>query len=472
MKKLNELTLIESIAKLKSGEITSVELTSACLNAIEVTEPKLNAFVTVFRDDAMDHAKLADKNLKSGIWTFQSHPLAGIPLALKDNFLTKGGRTTASSKVLDQFIPTYDASVTRKLREAGAVILGKTNMDAWAHGSSTETSDYGPTRNPYDHSKLPGGSSGGSAAAISAHETIIAIGSETAGSIRQPASWCGVVGLKPTYGRVSRYGVVAMGSSLDSPGPLTKTVADSALLLSVIAGYDPLDATTSSLPVPNYLQDLDLKIKNLRIGLPKEYFMAETTPGINELVKKAAKQLESLGATLVDVSLLNPKYSIADYTIIQRSEVCSNLARYTGIRYGHDRSYFGDEAKRRIMLGTYALSSGYYDAYYKKGEAVRQLLKNDFTRVFETVDLIIAPTSPTTAMSIGASLDQPMFGELADILIEASSLTGQSGINIPVGLLSGMPVGAQLIGPHYQEQKVLNAAYAYEQSTNWKENTL
>jgi aspartyl-tRNA(Asn)/glutamyl-tRNA(Gln) amidotransferase subunit A len=472
MTKLNELNLLQAISKLKSGEVTSVKLTSACLDQIEAKEPQLHAFITVFRDDAMDAAKLADKNLKSGSWTFESHPLAGIPLALKDNFSTKGGRTTASSKVLDQFIPPYDATVTHKLRSAGAVIIGKTNMDAWAHGSSTETSDYGPTKNPFDYSKLPGGSSGGSAAAIATDEVVAAIGSETAGSIRQPASWCGIIGLKPTYGRVSRYGVVAMGSSLDSPGPMTKTVSDAALLLSVIAGHDPKDATTSSLPVPDYLKNLSGDVSKLRIGLPKEYFMSGTEQGINELVKKAAKQLETLGATLVEVSLLDPKYSIADYTIIQRSEVSSNLARYTGVRYGNDRSFFGDEAKRRIMLGTYALSSGYYDAYYKKGEAVRQLLKNDFARVFKTVDLILAPTSPTTALSLGVSFDQPMFGELADVLIEASSLTGQSGINIPVGILGGMPVGAQLIGPHFHEQQVLNTAYAYEQSTNWKENTI
>ena len=470
MSKLNELTLLQAQAKLKAGEITSVELTKSCLEAIEKLEPELHAFVTVFRDDAMDSAKLADQNIESGTWNFDTHPLAGIPLALKDNFLTKGGRTTASSKLLDQFIPTYDATVTQKLRLAGAVIIGKTNMDAWAHGSSTETSDYGPTRNPYDHSKLPGGSSGGSAAATGAEEVIAAIGSETAGSIRHPASWCGVVGMKPTYGRVSRYGVVAMGSSLDSPGPMTKTVADSALLLSIIAGHDLKDATTSSLPVPNYLKGLAKDVKGLKIGLPKEYFMVDAQSGINDLVKQAAKQLESLGATLVEISLLDPKYSIADYTILQRSEVSSNLARYTGVRYGHDRSYFGDEAKRRIMLGTYALSSGYYDAYYKKGESVRELLKQDFARVFETVDLIIAPTAPVTAMAVGSTAGESMFGELADVLVEASSLAGLTGINIPVGLLSGMPVGAQLIGPHFQEQQVLNTAYAYEQSTNWKEN--
>ena len=466
MKKLNELTLLEAKTKLVNKEISSLELTAACLDAIKAKEPKLNAFVTVLRDDALDTAKKIDKAHDFSL------PLAGIPIALKDNFLTQGARTTASSNVLADFMPPYDATVTRKLRESGAVIIGKTNMDAWAHGSSTETSDFGPTHNPHDYSKLPGGSSGGSAAAIAADEVITAIGSETAGSIRQPASWCGVVGLKPTYGRVSRYGVVAMGSSLDSPGPITKSVADSALLLSVIAGHDPLDATTSSLPVPNYLRGLSSKVEGLRIGLPKEYFMSASQPGVNELVKKAAKNYESLGATLVEISLLDPKYSIADYTIIQRSEVSSNLARYDGIRYGNDRSFFGDEAKRRIMLGTYALSSGYYDAYYKKAEGVRELLKQDFTRAFKEVDLILAPTAPTTAMLVGATKDQPMFGELADVLIEASSLTGHPGINIPVGLLSGMPVGAQLIAPHFSEQLILNTAHAYETSTNWKDNIL
>ncbi|KKU46125.1 MAG: Glutamyl-tRNA(Gln) amidotransferase subunit A [Microgenomates group bacterium GW2011_GWC2_46_7] len=465
MKPLNQLTVLESRDLLVKKEISSVELTTACLDAIEIQDTKLHAFVTVFRDDALDAAKRVDKE---GI----TKPLSGIPLGIKDNFLTFGQRTTASSSVLDQFMPPYESTVTNKLKEAGAVITGKTNMDAWAHGSSTETSDYGPTLNPHDLSKLAGGSSGGSAAAVSADEVVAAIGSETAGSIRQPASWCGVIGMKPTYGRVSRYGVVAMGSSLDSPGPLTKTVADASFLLSIIAGHDPHDATTSSLSVPDYLKELSAKVTSLRIGLPKEYFMSKTQPGINELVKKAAKQCEKLGATLIPVNLLDPKYSIADYTIIQRSEVSSNLSRYDGIRYGHDRAFFGDEAKRRIMLGTYALSSGYYDAYYKKAESVRELLKQDFSRVFESVEVILAPTSPSTAMTVGSTLNQSMFGELADVLIEASSLTGHPGINIPIGSIGGLPVGAQFIAPHFHEQTVLNIAYAYEQSINWEENKL
>lgn len=465
MKQLNQLTIIESRDLLLKKEITSLDLTTACLDAIDAKDKELNAFVTVLRDDAIDSAKRADRE---GF----SKPLSGIPIALKDNFLTQGQRTTASSKVLDQFMPPYDSTVVAKLKAAGAVIIGKTNMDAWAHGSSTETSNYGSTKNPFDHKKLAGGSSGGSAAAVGSDEVIAAIGSETAGSIRQPASWCGVVGMKPTYGRVSRYGVVAMGSSFDSPGPLTKTVADSAYLLSVIAGHDRFDGTTSPTPVPNYYNDLNSNIAKIKIGLPAEYFMTGTQKGINDLVKKAAATYEKLGAILVPINLIDPKYSIADYTILMRSEVSSNLARYDGVRYGNDRGFFGDEAKRRIMLGTYALSSGYYDAYYKKAEGVRELLKQDFAGAFKQVDVILAPTSPTIAMGVGTTSGQSMFGELADVLVEASSLAGLTGINIPVGLLDGMPVGAQFIAPHFHEQTVLNLAHAYETHNSWKENTL
>lgn len=466
MKKLNELTLLEAREKLLSKDITSYDLVSACLHSIEEQEPKINAFVSVFKEESLKLAKEFDEK---GDF---SRPLAGIPIALKDNFLTSGSRSTASSKVLDNFIAPYDSTVTARLKDAGAIIIGKTNMDAWAHGSSTETSDYGSTKNPYDLNKLAGGSSGGSAAAVSSHEVIAAIGSETAGSIRQPACWCGIVGMKPTYGRVSRYGVVAMGSSLDSPGPMTKTVADSAYLLRIIAGLDPHDGTTSPKPVPDYHKGLVTDLKGIKIGLPKEYFMDGTQPGINDLVKKVAQVYEKLGATLIPISLIDPKYSIADYTILMRSEVASNLARYDGIRYGNDRSYFGDEAKRRIMLGTYALSSGYYDAYYKKADGVRELLKQDYQKAFKQVDVILAPTAPTTAMAVGSTSGQSMFGELADVLVEASSLAGLTGINIPVGLLDGMPVGAQIISGHHNEQKVLNLSHTYEMSCNWKENKL
>ena len=472
MKSLNELTLEEAKKGLADKSFTSVELTDACLRAIEAKEPELHAFITVLADDALDAAKRADKVLASSLSHPGSSPLLGIPLSLKDNFLTRGARTTAASRVLDNFYPPFDSTVARKVKEAGGIILGKNNMDAWAHGSSTETSDYGATHNPWDPSKLPGGSSGGSAAAVSADEVIGAIGSETAGSIRQPAAWCGVIGLKPTYGRVSRYGVVAMEASLDSPGPLAKTVRDAALLLGVIAGRDVHDATTPDLPVPDYLGSLKPEIKGLKIGLPREYFLEGSEPGINALVKQAAAHYEKLGAKIVEVSLLDPKYSIADYTVIQRAGVSSNLARYDGVRYGHGRDYFGDEAKRRVLLGTYALSSGYYDAYYRRAQQVRMLLKRDFARVFESVDVLLAPTSPSTALPLGSSFNHPMFGEISDVLIEGSSLAGLTGVNVPVGLLHGLPVGMQLVAPQFGEQVVLNTAYAYEQSTNWKENTV
>lgn len=471
MTDLAKLTVEESRAGLNAKTFSSVELTTACLNSIAKQEPTLHAFVTVLEDDAIESAKRTDKLLSSTTSLLETKPLLGIPISLKDNFLTKDQRTTASSKVLDNFYPPFDATVVRKLREAGAVIIGKNNMDAWAHGSSTEASDYGPTHNPWDPSKLPGGSSGGSAAAISANEVIGAIGSETAGSIRQPASWCGVIGFKPTYGRVSRYGVVAMEASLDSPGPLAKTVRDAALLLGVIAGHDEHDATTPDIAIPDYLQDLNQNVKGLKIGLPKEYFLPDAQSGINEMVMQAAKQYESLGAKLVEISMLDPKYSIADYTIIQRAGVSSNLSRYDGVRYGHGREVFGAEAKRRIMLGSYALSSGYYDAYYKRAQQVRMLLKRDFDRIFSEVDVILAPTSPSTALPLGATAGQSMFGELSDLLIEGSSLAGITGVNVPVGLLSGLPVGMQLMANHFEEQTVLNCAYAYEQSTSWKEHT-
>ena len=472
-KALNQLTLTEAVAGLRARSFSSLELTDACLSEIARQEGELHAFVTVAADTARDEAQRADKELADlKPETANLKPLLGVPISLKDNFSTAGLRTTASSKVLDNYIPPFDSTVAARLKARGAVIVGKNNMDAWAHGSSTETSDFGPTHNPWDHSRLPGGSSGGSAAAVAADEVIAAIGSETAGSIRQPASWCGVVGFKPTYGRVSRYGVVAMESTLDSPGPLSKTVPDAALLLNCLAGHDPLDATTSDTPVPDYvaaLQAANPDLHGLKIGLPKEYFMPESQKGINELVRQAATKLEELGATLVEVSLLDPKYSIADYTIIQRAGVSSNLARYDGVRYGHDRTAFGSEAKRRVMLGTYALSSGFYDAYYRRGQEVRTLLSRDFARVFGEVDLILAPTAPSTALPIGSTVDQAMFGELADLLVEASSLAGLTGVNMPVGLLSGLPVGMQLIGNHYAETTVLRAAYAYEQAVNWKE---
>ncbi|TSC87316.1 MAG: glutamyl-tRNA(Gln) and/or aspartyl-tRNA(Asn) amidotransferase subunit A [Microgenomates group bacterium Gr01-1014_16] len=446
---LNKLSLTQALDGLKKKKFSSAELVQTCLDQIAKVDPKIHAFLHI-NQNAIQEAKTADI----------SKPLGGIPLAVKDNFLTVGLPTTASSKVLDGYLPHYESTVTRKLKEDGAIIIGKSNMDAWAHGSSTETSDYGVTRNPRNPDYLPGGSSGGSAAAVAADMCTAAIGSETAGSIRQPAAWCGVIGFKPTYGRVSRYGVVAMASSTDSPGPITKTVEDTAILTQIIAGHDPLDATSSPILVPDYFKNLKLKNKNLHIGIPKEY-MEVMQPQAKELVLKAARKLEELGHFVEETSLIHPKYSIGVYTIIQRSEVSSNLARYDGIRYGHDRSHFGEEAKRRIMLGTYALSSGYYDQYYIRAQKVRTLIIQDFHKAFHKYDLLIDPASPGPALKVGATADDPMFGEMQDILVEPSSIAGLTGISVPCGLVNGLPISFGVIGPQFAEELVLQVAYQY-----------
>src|SRR3990167_11295140 len=452
---LHKLTIKQAKDALKKKEVTAEQLTKACLNRIQALEPKLNAFVTTLGEEAISEAKKADQKIAEGV----DLPLLGIPVAIKDNFCTQDIRTTASSKVLDNFIPPYDATVVVRLKEAGVVILGKTNMDAWAHGSSTETSDYGLTKNPWDINYLPGGSSGGSAASIAADETIGAIGSETAGSIRQPAAWCGVVGLKPTYGRVSRYGVIAMASSLDCPGPISSTVEDSALILQILAGKDPMDATTSPKDVPDYLANLNKDISGLTIGVSDEYFIEGIDPEVEKAVRDAIKVFEKMGAKLRKIKLFDPTHSVAVYTILQRSEVSSNLARYDGIRYGQTRDKFGAEAKRRIILGTYALSAGYYDQFYNKALKVRTVIVNDFNQAFKEVDLILAPTRPSLAMKVGASADSPMFGELADMLVEPSSIAGLPGISLPVGFSkSGLPIGMQIIGPQFSEELIINAA--------------
>lgn len=456
MSELNKLTLVEAIKGIKEKKFSSKELTQDCLNQIEKLEPTLNSFVTVCKDEVLK--KSENVNL--------SKPLAGIPIAIKDNFCTQGIKTTASSKVLENFIPQYTSTTVKKLEDAGAIIIGKTNMDAWAHGSSTETSDFGSSKNPWNPNHLPGGSSGGSASAVASDEVITSIGSETAGSIRQPASWCGIVGLKPTYGRVSRYGVIAMASSTDSPGPITKNVDDAALLLSIMSGHDPKDATSineQSWQIPEALRDL----KGLKIGLPKAYFPPEIESGVKQSILDAVEVFKKLGAEIIELDVMDPKYAIAVYTILQRSEVSSNLARYTGIRYGHDRSYFGDEAKRRLMLGTFTLSSGYYDAYYAKAQKVRTLILEDFKKQFEKVDVIIGPVSPTTALKIGASEGQSMFGELEDILVEPSALAGLPAISIPCGFSSNLPVGLQIIAPQLREDLVVNIARLFESSTNY-----
>ena len=460
---LNQLTITEARDGLKNKKFSSFELTNACLERIKLVDPKINAFITVLEKEALEQAKNADEKIASG----GVSPLLGIPISIKDNFCTKGIRTTAASKVLNDFIPPYDATVVKKLKDAGAIIIGKTNMDAWAHGSSTETSDYGTTKNPWNTGHLPGGSSGGAAASMAADEVIAAIGSETAGSIRQPSDWCGVVGLKPTYGRVSRYGVIAMTSSLDSPGPIVKRVKDAALILQILAGKDVFDATTSPKPVNDYMTPLKNSISGIKIGIADEYFDG-VTDQVREKVLEAIQDIKKMGASIIKIKLFPPKYTIAVYTILQRAEVSSNLARYDGIRFGNDRSFFADEAKRRIMLGTYALSAGYYDQYYNKAQKVRTVIVNDFNDAFKKVDLILAPTNPWTALPLGASSQSPMYGEMADALVEPSSIAGLPGINVPCGFSKqGLPVGFQLIGPQFSESLILNAAYQYEQEKEW-----
>ncbi len=458
MTDLNKLTLSEAQEGLKSKKFLATDLVRACFDRIKSIDKKLNAFVTLCEEDALKQASSADISL----------PLGGIPLAVKDNYLTKDIRTTASSKLLENYIAQYDATSVEKLKNAGAIIIGKTNLDAWAHGSSTETSDYGPTLNPWNTEHLPGGSSGGSAAAIAADETIISVGSETAGSIRQPAAWCGIVGFKPTYGRVSRYGIIAMKSSTDSPGPICKTVDDAATLLEIMSGHDPHDATSideNTWKKPEIRQNLN----GLKIGLPLSYFPSQIQPEVKEAILKAAETLKKLGAQIIELpDVLDPKYSIAVYTILQRSEVSSNLARFDGIRYGHDRSYFGTEAKRRIMLGTYSLSAGYYDAYYLKAQKVRTLICQDFDKQFQKVDAIIGPVSPTTALKVGASEGQAMFGELQDILVEPSSIAGLPGISIPCAFDKiGLPIGLQIMTPQKREDLVYQIAKLFEANTDF-----
>ncbi len=403
----------------------------------------------------------------SNVQVNQDTPLAGAPLAIKDNVCTQGTRTTAASTVLDTFVPAYDATIIKKIRHAGGSCIGKTNMDAWAHGSSTETSQYGRTLNPRNSEYLPGGSSGGSAAAIAADTCIAAIGTETAGSIRQPAAWCGTVGLKPTYGRVSRNGIIAMASSTDSPGPITKTVEDAAVLLNHLAGHDPLDGTTSSAPVPDYTATLGKSIAGLKIGI-----LYNDLEGMEDTAAKiatAAQVLSDLGAHVENVKALDPHYAISVYTIIQRGEVSSNLARFDGIRYGADRSQFGDEARRRIMLGTFTLSKGYADAYYTTAQKVRTLYREDFSRLFERYDCLISATSPSFAKKLGATEGAAMFGELEDMLVEPSSITGLPGISVPCyrDEHTNLFLGLNIMAPFFREDVIIQVADAYERATPW-----
>src|SRR5712692_2394627 len=464
--KLHELAVAEASKGLREKKFSSSELTGACLERIRAVEPKLHAFVTLTEEQALEQARKADLLLGSG----EVRPLLGIPISIKDNFCTNGIRTTASSNVLRNFVPPYDATVVRLITEAGAVSLGKTNLDAFAHGSSTETSDFGASRNPWNIERLPGGSSGGAAVSVAADEAIAAVGSETAGSSRQPAAWCGVVGLKPTYGRVSRYGLIAMASSLDSPGPITKSVEDAALLLEVLAGHDPMDATSSPLPTKPYRELLGEKRENVTIGISDDYFEG-VDPEIVTAVQTALQEFERLGHRVKRIKPFDPQYAVAVYTIIQRFRGLfefSALRRYSLWMRARRIRRRGAEAQRRIMLGTYSLSAGYYDAYYAKAQKVRTLIVEDFARAFEEVDVVIGPTSPSTALPAGSSKNHPMFGEVSDALLEPSSIAGLPGISICCGFSKELlPIGMQVIGPHFMEDLILNVAHQYEQVTEW-----
>src|SRR3954451_18154033 len=474
---LTDLTVLQALAELRNGSISSEELTRAYLDRIDRLDKGLvQAYVTITPEVALEQARAADARRRAG----EDGPLLGIPMALKDLVLTRGIRTTCSSKMLENFVPIEDATITRKLFAAGAVLLGKTNMDEFAMGSSTENSGFFPTRNPWgDLSRVPGGSSGGSAAAVAARLAAFAIGSDTGGSIRQPASLCGVVGMKPTYGRVSRYGLVAFASSLDQLGPLTADVADCALVSEVISGHDRLDSTSLNAPVPRYLDALTGDLKGVRLGVPKEYFVDGMEPCVEASIRAAIDVLRGLGAEIGEVSLPNSDYGLAAYYIIAPAECSANLARYDGVKYGYsapdaetmwDGYYktrgrgFGPEVKRRIMLGTYALSSGYYDAFYLKAQKIRTLIKQDFDRAFEQFDALIAPTSPTVAFGIGAKVDDPLAMYLNDVCTIPVNLAGLPGLSLPCGLSEGLPVGFQIIGKPLGEATVLRVAHAYEQA--------
>lgn len=464
--KLNELTLKKSLELLEKKEISLTDIYRDVKAAIDKKNKELNAYLVV--DDKAEHEA---QNQKDKFFK-------GLPFAVKMNFLTVGLESNASAKVLGGYLPQYESTVTKKLKENGAVVVGKTNMDAWAHGSSTETSDYGPTLNPRNPKYLPGGSSGGSAATIAADMTIAAIGSETAGSIRQPAAWCGVVGLKPTYGRVSRYGIVAMGSSLDSPGPITKTVEDSAMILNKIAGHDGNDGTTSSITVPDYTKNMKRGVKGMKIGICYiDHEKIKSTP-VASAVIEAGKVFEKLGASvdLIPTSnkletgkVLTHEHAIGVYTVVQRGEVSSNLSRYDGIRYGHDRSFFGHEAKNRIMLGTFTLSKGYSDKYYIHAQRVRSLYIKNFKELFSKYDLLISSPSPSYALPLGVTSGEAMFGELQDMLVEPSSLAGICGISVPCmkDEKTNLYLGLNIMGDYFQEEKIIQAAHAFEEATDW-----
>ena len=479
MPPLNQLTAHELHQRLKSREITSVELTESVFDRINNVDDSVKGYITLTQDIALEQAAIADKAFDQGD---QTSPLTGIPIALKDVICTQDVLTTCGSRILGNFVSPYDATVMQNLKSHKTVMIGKTNMDEFAMGSSTENSAFFTTRNPWDLDTIPGGSSGGSAAVVAADEAIVSLGSDTGGSIRQPASFCGVVGMKPTYGRVSRFGLIAFASSLDQIGPLTKDVTDCAITHNVICGYDKMDSTSANLPVPDFTTSLINDVNGIKIGIPTQYFSQGIDPEVEKNVRSAIELLEKLGASTEEVSLPHTDYAIATYYIIAPAEASANLARYDGVRYGLRTEHidniidmyrktrsqgFGDEVKRRIMLGTYALSSGYYDAYYLKAQKVRTLIKQDFDQAFEKVDVLITPTSPTPAFKAGERTDDPLQMYLSDIFTTPSSLAGLPGISVPCGLTeNGLPIGLQILAAPFEEEKIFQVAYTFEQNTD------
>jgi len=476
---LYQLTACELHGLLLKKEISAVELNEAIFDRIEKVEEKVKAYLTLTREKAVATAQEVDRKIRAGE---DVPPLAGIPVAIKDNICTEGIRTTAASKILYDFVPPYSATVVKKLFAQDAAMVGKTNLDEFAMGSSTENSAFYPTRNPWDLERVPGGSSGGSAAAVAAGEAICAVGSDTGGSIRQPAAFCGVVGMKPTYGTVSRYGLIAFASSLDQIGPFTRDVADCALMLNAVCGHDPLDSTSADCSVPDYKRFLVEDVVGLKVGVPKEYMATGIDPDVRRVVEEAMAVLEALGAEIEETSLPHTEYALPTYYLIAPAEASSNLARYDGVRYGcraagaedvvdmfmKTRSEgFGAEVKRRIMLGTYALSAGYYDAYYLKALRVRTLIKEDFDRAFEKYDVLLSPTTPSPAFRFGEKTDDPLQMYLSDICTMAVNLAGIPACSLPCGFVNGLPVGLQLMGRPFDEGKLLRVAYAFERSTGY-----
>jgi len=477
-KALHDKTIAEIIAGLNAGEFTSVEITQHFLDRIKQLDGSYNSYITVNEASALAQAEAADKRRSEG----NAPALCGVPIAHKDIFCTNGVRTSCGSKMLDNFVPPYDATVVENFANAGAVVLGKTNMDEFAMGSSNETSFYGPVKNPWDTNTVPGGSSGGSAAAVAAHLTPGATATDTGGSIRQPAALCGITGLKPTYGRVSRWGMIAFASSLDQGGPMARTAEDCALMLNVMASFDPKDSTSIDREVPDYTANLNQPLSGLKVGIPKEYFEEGLNPGTEQAVRDALAELEKQGATLVNISLPHSKLAVPAYYVIAPAEASANLSRFDGVRYGHRcedpkdlrdmymrtrAEGFGDEVKRRILVGAYCLSAGYYDAYYRKAQQVRRLIKQDFVDAFEHVDVIMGPTSPSPAFEFDSKGDDPVAMYLEDIYTIATNLAGLPGMSVPCGLVDNKPVGLQIIGNYFDESRMLNVAHQFQQATDW-----